>query len=214
MTILERACAITASDDCERLISKYCYYYGSGMNREIFFRLFSGREDISLTINNKKIDGRDNFFQAFVLDQEQRAFDYHKQLKAIYPVISTKMKDHRRALGFTKPLMSNMVLEIAEDGQSAKGLWYTMGYEYTTLTLEQKKRVRWFLQRHAADFVLEDGQWKILNLYAYTDAEGAADAYQWPVAEQANAAGEYHNKYSATQVPQNSPAIPEPYQSL
>ena len=37
------------------------------------------------------------------------------------------------------------------------------------------------MERHAADFVYEDGAWKILNFRVNSDAEGLMDTYQWPL---------------------------------
>ncbi len=218
-----RAFAVTASDECEKLMSRYCYYYAGGKHREIYDRLFSKREDITITVNNGRYDNRYSIYQSFVLNQEQDAFDNYLAIMKRYPQAVTHVTDHRALDMFRKPLMHNMVFELAADGQSAKGLFYTTSYVYNCCRADGIRDCRWIMERHAADFVYEDGEWKILNLVINSDAEGRLDAYQWPLqhrvtpefdlADDYDVPGVFHKPYTPVQVPQNTPAIPEPYET-
>lgn len=223
MTIEERAFAVTASDECEKLMTRFGYLYSCGQHREIFERLFSKREDITLTVNNGQFNNRYSIYQSFVLDQEQDALEYFLAVKERYPEIADRQVDMRRLHMYRKPLMHNMVFELAEDQCSAKGLFYTTAYVYNTATPSGVKDCRWIMERHAADFIYEDGEWKILNFRVNSDAEGLMDTYQWPLYNRVvpefdtldnyDLPGTYHSPYSLLQVPQNTPAIPEPYQT-
>ena len=222
MTFEERAARLTAMDDCERLISKHCYYHSMGWRREEFDRLWSKRNDITLSLNSGKLCSRASIYKSYVLDQEQESFDYHMQVRMIYPQIDDRVKDFRTMLRYRKPLSSNMVIEVAEDGKSAKGLWYAMGYEMNTLNLTKKIQARWLMQRYGADFIFEDGEWRILNLSIFSDAEGRFDEYQWPInktescMEKVNldTREDLHMTHSKFQLPQATPAIPQPYKTL
>ena len=220
-TMEERAFYITASDECEKLMTRFGYLYSGGKHREIFERLFSSREDITLTVNNGQWNNRYSIYKAFVLDQEQDAIDRFFAIRKRYPEIADRKVDIRSLRMYRKPLMHNMVFELAEDGMSAKAVFYTTAYVYNTATPEGEKDCRWVLERHAADFVYEDDAWKILNFRVNSDAEGRMDTYQWalenPVIpefdrmDSYDISGTYHKPYSPLQVPQNTPAIPEPY---
>jgi hypothetical protein len=219
MTIQERANYITASDECEKLMYRYCYLICMGKNREAYDRLFSSREDITMSFNDGQLSDRYSVYQSFVLDQEQAALDNFVAVRKRYPQLAT-VKDTRRMLRYRKPLMNNMVFELAEDGQSAKAVFVTLSYDFVTLTAHGQMDCRWIMARHAADFILEDGEWKILNMAIYTDAEGMMDTYQWPLNQteplqpgEYDIPGQRHQTWNPTVVPQNSPAVPEPYKT-
>lgn len=59
------------------------------------------------------------------------------------------------------------VIEIAEDGQTAKGVWLSPGHE-TFPTDEGEFKAHWSWGRYAVDFRKEDGQWKIWHLHVLT----------------------------------------------
>jgi hypothetical protein len=55
------------------------------------------------------------------------------------------------------------LIKLAGDGQTAKGLWYSIGCEAEG-TAEGKIDAMWTNYKIGADFVKEDGQWKIWHL--------------------------------------------------
>jgi hypothetical protein len=52
-----------------------------------------------------------------------------------------------------------LVVEIAEDGLTAKGVWISPGHE--TFPVGDKLKDYWSWGRYAVDFRKEDGKWKI-----------------------------------------------------
>ena len=58
--------------------------------------------------------------------------------------------------------VESQVIEIADDGESAKGLWNVRGS--TCHLTSQGPIAKWIFGWAAVDFVREDGEWKILNL--------------------------------------------------
>lgn len=223
MSMEKRAFAITASDECEKLMTRFGYLYAGGQYREIYERLFSRREDITITTNNGQFNNRYSIYQAFVLDQEKAALDNFVAVKKRYPAVAERVKDFRSLYMFRKPLMHNMVFELAADQLSARGVFYTTSYVHNCTTASGVRDCRWIMERHAADFVYEDGAWKILNFRVNSDAEGYMDAYQWPLnhrivpefdrLDNYDVPGCFHKAYSPLQVPQNTPAMPEAYES-
>ncbi|MGD9117690.1 MAG: nuclear transport factor 2 family protein [Dehalococcoidia bacterium] len=66
---------------------------------------------------------------------------------------------------------NNPIIEVAGDGKTAKGLWISQGItavpKHGTWGTDDKMEARWFWQRRAADFVKEDGKWKMWHYHAY-----------------------------------------------
>ncbi len=59
------------------------------------------------------------------------------------------------------------IIEVAEDGQTAKGFWYSPGMIKET---GQTAQAIW--EAYGADFVKEEGGWKLWHLHMYTDFTG------------------------------------------
>ena len=56
------------------------------------------------------------------------------------------------------------IIEIAEDGKTAKGYWYSPG-----MIAESGSSANSIWEAYGADFVKEDGEWKLWHLHMYTD---------------------------------------------
>lgn len=134
--------------------------------------------------------------------------------------------------------LTTPVIEIAEDGQTAKGVWKSPGAETITDPETGKLRGMWALTKYACDFIKEDGKWKILHYHVYrifmTPADmNYTDEYERKVmktiggtpevgvpegdrggtrqASSLRQATTYDNPFSTTYVPELVPAPPEPY---
>lgn len=121
------------------------------------------------------------------------------------------------------PVSTPMVL-LSDDGKTAKGMWYVIGQESVSEG-EAEADCMWFTGRVAADFVKEDGVWKIWHIVDSNDLclEVGRDAEELPSkpipgtwrAENEFKAGEptiamlTHN--SALNWSDNYPFLPEPY---
>lgn len=66
------------------------------------------------------------------------------------------------------PLVSTGHIQIAEDGQTAKGIYYSPGLQ-TEMGTDGKPKSAWDYKALGVDFILEDGKWRIWHLVAYTD---------------------------------------------
>lgn len=150
-----------------------------------------------------------------------------RALKAIFPEqLGGKTDEEAFGAGehYPRPLTSPLV-EVAADGQTAKGLWQVMGAnnsvgKYGPLST-------WDWGYIAADFVLEDDEWKIWHLQEFTEL-AAPVATNWvkgspfPVLPQFAALGELtlpaptvparlYEAYSPQREYTAPPRMPEPY---
>lgn len=157
-----RLARLEARAELENLMGKYCHLLFAGEGGRIMDELWASGNGVSIEIG---ASGR-------YVSREKVATYYEK--------------DHIEG-AFTLLLPVTPVIETAGDGQSAKGLWFVAGLEsdagdlgggapadeerralFTSKTPEGcAYRAECTVQKLAADFILEGGEWKILHLHQY-----------------------------------------------
>ena len=60
------------------------------------------------------------------------------------------------------------IIEVAEDGKTAKAFWYSPG-----MIAETGQNANTIWEAYGADFVKEDGEWKMWHLHMFTDFMGS-----------------------------------------
>jgi len=132
-------------------------------------------------------------------------------------------------------LLTTPIIEIAQDGQSAKGMWYTPGAILTTNDGKTPEGL-WIWERYGVDFVKEDGRWAFLNVQVNTDfmnpmgrplkkqsanaaamgsEGGATGPAAWGITIPGpDVAKPTYEEFGVTRVPRLEPRLPEPYRSL
>lgn len=64
-------------------------------------------------------------------------------------------------------LMTNCVIEVAKDGQTAKGVWHASGIVAMTDEKTKKPEAMWEWNRYGIDFIKEDGKWCFWRHHIY-----------------------------------------------
>lgn len=123
------------------------------------------------------------------------------------------------------------IIEVAEDGETAKGLWNILGQFAAPTTPGGKPEAWWHSEKHALDFVKEDGRWKIWHYRVYyffsctfykswTDMKEAVfDGFSpiklglIPDELLPDKPTTYHKPYSPEYVIEDVPKIPVPYKT-
>jgi hypothetical protein len=85
-------------------------------------------------------------------------------------------------------MLTTPVIEVAEDGETAKGMWYTPGFMTMFNDKTGKWEATWMYEKYAVDFIKEDGSWKIWHFNVYTDF-AAPYSKSWVEASETGAAG-------------------------
>ena len=82
---------------------------------------------------------------------------------------------------YAHPVSTGLV-ELAQDGKTAKGLWYCIGQE-TSARPDGTAQAQWMLGKVAADFVKETDGWKLWHIVISTDVdcEAGHDYGSYPV---------------------------------
>jgi hypothetical protein len=161
-----------------------------------------------------------------------------KQLEALnkrYPDLEVTEENMGAGLFQIHPL-TTQIIEVAEDGETAKGIWYSPG-AVGGANMEGEVGMLWMWERYAVDFAKEDGEWKIWHLHTYTDF-GTPVGTSWVDSTTDSMVGtglgggeddnpmaafglpkpdrevvEYH-AYSFRRPPQMLPRMPEPYRTF
>lgn len=68
---------------------------------------------------------------------------------------------------FTWHTITTPVVEVAADGETAKGIWYTPGI--AGFFPDGKSNFNWMFEKYGVDFIREDGAWKIWHMHVYSD---------------------------------------------
>ena len=129
--------------------------------------------------------------------------------------------------------LTTPVIEVAEDGQTAKGVWISPGY--ITMPTPEKLQAYWHWDRYGVDFIKEDGKWKIWHFFVGREfttpyekswVDSALDneeAYEMPLAlfkewpgftEPHAAQLNAFESYSPFKVARLQPRLPEPYRTF
>ena len=149
--------------DLKNLMGKLCYTILLKQEDQMISRFWSAQEDICLGTNRGWYLGREavSGYYSAVYRHTAEATAFLKRMEKL-----TEQEQFGAGSMDVKP-MDTAVIEIAGDGESARGIWYSRG-TYNDLT-PQGPLAFWELGIYACDFVREDGQWKVLHLLQLTD---------------------------------------------
>lgn len=120
--------------------------------------------------------------------------------------------------------MSTSLVRIAADGQSAKGIWYSIGQQ-TEFRKDGTAQGQWQYNKICADFIKEDGKFKIYHIVCANDQNYAAgttfSAPTYIDPKDDIMAMEFGNPTIPMNVHDNTynwadnyPPMPEPYETL
>jgi len=201
------------------MMGRYIYKHEVYQDAEFLDSIFANRDDISWEVAHMGVFlGRDGV---------KRTLDAHSgigdgQDKDKVPMM--KMEGVMIMHTLTTP-----VIEVAEDGQTAKGVWISPGHETGPDRETGKHRGQWCWTKYGCDFIKEDGQWKLWHYHVYRifrtpyDMDWAEE-YE-PKMEASGKAGApgfvepdmpttYDNPYTTKYKAKLVPAPPDPYRTF
>jgi hypothetical protein len=200
---------LAAAKACCDLMSRYRYY--GGVMTEKIAEMFAKRDDSIMQVSAE--------------------MGHYKGWKSIHKFFTGFMSNVEEDMGtgtmfehhFDTPLV-----EIAGDGKTAKGAWMTSGHETGPIPPKKGSKIyaSWSSGKFAADFIKEDGKWKIWHLIGfpsfYADyykswAEGGTHVVKevtMAAAQGADGPGFFPStSYDPNKVREYLPAAPEPYET-
>jgi hypothetical protein len=235
-TLEEKVARAVSAIEIENVHAYHVYCHAAGRQEEEVEEIWSKRPDASWELGMGRYCSLESVKSAYCGEGHKSMYlPNYEQLKEVYPEVVGY--DPRTLMEQSVHMLASSCMEIAEDGKSAKCIWHTPGVIFSTLNIEKKREFQWTWERYAADFILEDGQWKYLGLAAMCDYSGPADKAVWLSGERmgpppmedgagdgeelppmmvghVDVPGPLHESYAPWLLPQIHPYIPEPYEKL
>ena len=182
MTTLELTELFESQREIKNLMGKYVSSQLLNWEGKIYDMFWSKRDDVCLGFNNGYYKGAEavkGYFEAFAAATMAKS----KILQKIFPGELGKLTDEELyGVGpFKARPLTSPYIEVAGDGQTAKGIWMSAGYN---IDIEPAGPVgHWNWGTFAADFVCEDGEWKLWHLLYTLDVDNIA-GQDWAKAQE------------------------------
>ena len=178
MTELElRAHKIEAIGAIENLMSMHTYYHAACFNREELENCWSQERDEEVVWCQNW--GRWKGYTAKLMPLYAGDNKYvdaawlKKKIVRAHPELAEALEkvDGRGLQEMPTHVLASPVIHIAEDGMSAKGLWYTPGYGMRHDHINGTASVGWMWEKYGGDFIYENGEWRFLRLLICMDGD-------------------------------------------
>lgn len=217
--------------DVKNQMGKFVHYLLLKKEADMVKDLWSCREDICYKVNDGVYEGREAVEQYFGWFPGYTA-KVAACLKAKFPdKLGDKTDEEIFGVGLMEiKSISNYVIEVAEDGETAKGFCCLFGYNTTVDT--RGPISNWILGTLCCDFVFENGEWKIWHMQYFVDIDkpagtdwGKKDVEPFPDRPEfeslrgltppaPNRKEAFYEAYSGTRAKTQLPPLPVPYQTF
>jgi len=214
--------------EVQNVMGRHEYYHAVGKHQAEIDELWAHKTpgvsfeagDVGRTEGIKEVE------KIYTVGNKVWGKNFLQEIRKIFPQIEDK-KENEFIGTTTMHTLTTPVIEVAEDGKTAKGAWISPGH--LTTPSNGKLQAYWFWERYGVDFVKEDGKWKIWHFRVYTDfktpyekswVENALnppppppDTKGFPKPNRPPSIPTY-KEYSPFIVPQYAPRPPEPYKTF
>lgn len=152
----------------QNIMGIFSQHYLLKMEKDIFFDLWSGGEDVCLGVNEGYYVGRaavGGYYEAL----HRRNVLTNQTLRKIFPEkVEGKTEEETYGIGFMNYFpLDTPVVEIAADGQTAKGIW-ALRNTYSQVSAGGPEAF-WQWGYLTVDFRKEETDWKIWHLNLLND---------------------------------------------
>lgn len=154
---------LRAARECENIAGRFAYFFTASQMHKIA-ALFTARDDVRIEMPWGVYNGADAVSRCFTQDLTDRDSDDAARVD----------EDVRGRLVLNDT--TSGIVEVAGDGDTAKGLWMFPGVE--GYALEDGPQAFWNWSFLRIDFVFEDGAWHIWHL-TYRSCYNASYSGDW-----------------------------------
>ncbi len=159
--------------EIKNVMGRLSHAYVVQQHHKIYENFWAKRADVCLGLNNGYYNGAEAVSGYYKALGQEVALSTRLIMNAFPEHLAGKTEEECFGVGMViyKPV-DTQIIEIAEDGQTAKGIWAVRG-SYNKLTLSGPIGY-WEFGWMAVDFVQEDGAWKIWHLLMVDDIDRQA----------------------------------------
>ena len=215
----------------KNLMGKYVLTMLLEQRDEVFGRFWSRKAEVCLGLNDGWYAGAEAI-QGYYAAQWARTAAESALMESLFPEkLSGLTEKQKYGVGHldNRPV-STPVIAVAADGQTAKGMWTSMGC-YTDFDPAYGPQSHWNWSVYAVDFIREDDGWKIWHLQYLTEIDTLCGG-DWtkpakpqkprpefaPLAEAAvpgpNVPAKLHESWSVKRLSAGLPRLPEAYETF
>lgn len=174
----------------QNLMSRHAYFHAAGMNLEEVDRLWvSADGEYAKTAAFASpawvMPGIDVIRGAYGLENQNTREEALKKLNEAFPEVKFTKENLGAGHEWAMHTTTTPIIEIAGDGKTAKGVWYSPGMGLMARLKDGDAEVGgvFFWEKYGGDFVKENGEWKIWHLQmAYDFTPGLPEAWREPLA--------------------------------
>lgn len=168
MTPLEKAEWAYNALQIQNVFSRHEYYHKYGQHKEeletIWVKDPKNRNTMSFAGNDGHNVGWDKIYYYYVTMHDEEMWvngleRYKKENPHLAEDIDANPEKYYGVGEFFMHTLTTPIIEIAEDGQTAKGMWYSPGAVGDN----------WMWEQYGVDFKNEDGEWKIWHMHMFAD---------------------------------------------
>ena len=229
----QRIFNVAAGQMVEELKGRHAYLHGVNFGREEYGVFWLRSTDTTWGHGWGRLIGYDEMFKAHCGQDADEMFGSAR----FAGWFGHEMDGHdRRSTNWgASHVLASPVIEVADDGKSARGSFITPGVIFCRLNRHQYPYCNVLWERYGSDFVLEHGKWKYLHEQVCPDIMGkldmtnfAHDDFERLTAPQEQGIGPVtlgedpdvtdpgplHLPYSVIMPPQNTVPWPVPYVTL
>ena len=233
MTTSEKIHCAIACNEIEIEFAYHCYCHGNGDRRPGDFTtsvnwVRHSDYEISSAHNFGGLVGQEGIDNWTAGMFRQYDSNFESVVKR-YPEVEGM--DHGRISEFVIHTLASPIIEVAEDGLTAKASFYTPGFIVSTLNGDGKRWGAWMWERYGETWAFEDNEWRVVHNQVACDLMGPIDivnyaASSYQILQQYGGfmadmggpegiviPGPSHYNYSPVQVPQWNPIWPEEYEN-
>ena len=225
----ERIANVAAGQMVEELKARHAYLHGVNYGREEYGVFWLRSTDTTWGHGFGRMIGYDEMFKAHCGISADEMFGSDRFAKWFGDELNGH--DKRSTYWGSCHVLASPVIEVADDGLSARSWYLTPGTMMNSFgRTGQTRSGSWLWERYGSDFVFQGGKWWWAHEQVCPDVHGTLDAENWaqkcyredkapkPEVHQASHgprqltdAREAHNSWTTPQVVQRTVVPPQPY---
>lgn len=181
----------------ETLHARHAFLHAKSFGDEEWGQVWSHSDDTSWAHSFGRMRGYDSVYYNNVTTYNCGGQRGYQQMLNILPEIGHF--DARACRELAMHTLATDIVEVADDGGTARASFLTPGVLFSTLNANLKCRCMTLWERYGSDFIFEDGEWKYLHEQVCPDLGGSFDD-----------GNQAHSKYEQLVNPQAGPGGPPP----
>ncbi len=220
-----------ACQTVEEYKARHAYLHGIGYSREEWDTMWLNSPNSTWAHQFGRMVGWDEVYLNNVQHMDKMFVMGNLALMEEYPQLIGH--DIRSVTGGGCHALASDVIEVADDGMSARAFFLTPGTLMCPIAGNGKRSGLWLWERYGSEFAYVDGEWKWFHEQVCPDLAGMYDAGNWAHDRfldyldrdisigdvggrpaQLTEPGLFHKDYSITQTVQNTVPPPVPYATL